>query len=74
MLVSLRRTGDEVGIIRRRNTTTPNPPIKWVEERQNRRLRGRTSTSSRMVAPVVVKPETLSNQAFTTVNGPPQRA
>ncbi len=48
--------------------------MKCVEARQNRRLFGRASTSVRMVAPVVVKPETLSNQAFTTVNGPPQRA
>lgn len=29
---------------------------------------------SNMVAPVVVKPETLSNQAFIMLNGPPQRA
>ena len=29
---------------------------------------------SRMDEPVVVKPETLSNQAFTIVKGPPQRA
>ena len=74
MLVSLRRTGDDVGMISSRNTTTPRPPIKCVEARQNSRLRGRASMSSRMVAPVVVKPETLSNQAFITVNGPPHMA
>ena len=71
MLVSRRRTGDEFGMIRSRNTTTPRPPIKCVEDRQNSRLRGSASTSSRMVAPVVVKPDTLSNQALARVNGPP---
>ena len=74
MLVSRRRIGEELGIIRRRKTTTPKPPMKCVEERQNSRLRGSASTSSRMVAPVVVKPDTLSNHAFANVNGPPQRA
>ena len=72
--VNRRRICEESGIIRRRNTTTPKPPIKWVEERQKRRLLGRASTLSRMDEPVVVKPETLSNQAFMTVNGPPHRA
>ena len=73
-MVRRRRTGDDVGIISSRNTTTPRPPIKWVADLQNSRLRGSASTSERMVAPVVVKPETLSNQALTTVKGPPQRA
>ena len=74
MLVSRRRTGEEFGMIRSRNTTTPRPPMKCVEARQKSRLRGKASTSSRMVDPVVVKPDTLSNQALTRVNGPPHIA
>ena len=65
---------EEFGITRRRKTTTPSPPMKWVEDLQKRRLSGSISTFSRMVAPVAVKPETLSNQAFSTLKGPPQRA
>ena len=38
----------------------PKPPIHCISERQNRMPWGRHSTSSRMVAPVVVKPEMLS--------------
>ena len=52
-------------------TTIPNPPIKWVEDRQNSRPFGKTSTSVSMDAPVVVRPETLSKKAFTNVNSPP---
>ena len=74
MLVSRNRTGDEFGMISSRNTTTPKPPMKCVDARQKSRLRGKASTSSRMVEPVVVKPDTLSNQALANVNGPPQRA
>ena len=48
--------------------------MKWVLLRQNRSAMGSASTSARMVDPVVVKPLTLSNQAFMTVKGPPQRA
>ena len=51
---------------------TPRPPMKCVEERQNSRLFGRLSMSVRIVEPVVVYPETLSNQAFISVNSPPQ--
>lgn len=61
-------------MISSRKTTTPKPPIKCVEERQKSRLFGNASTLSRIVEPVVVKPETLSNQAFIIVNGPPQSA
>ena len=67
-------TGLESGIISSKKTTTPKPPMKWVLLRQKRRLRGRASTLSSMLEPVVVKPETLSNQAFATEKGPPQRA
>gem|GEM_PF-2824010 len=73
-LVRRSRIWEEVGMISRRNTTTPKPPMKCVEDLQNSRLSGRASMSSRIEAPVVVKPETLSNQAFTIVKGPPQRA
>ena len=45
------------------NTSTPMPPSRWVKLRQKSRLRGRLSTSSRMLEPVVVKPETVSNTA-----------
>ncbi len=39
--------------------------------RQNCNPRGRSSTSFRIDAPVVVNPETLSNHALTGVNSPP---
>jgi hypothetical protein len=72
MLVSFKRKGLDSGITRRRKTTTPKPPIKCVADLQNSRLFGKASTSVRIVEPVVVKPETLSNQAFISENSPPQ--
>lgn len=39
------------------------PPIHCVNMRQNIQLRLRTSTCGSIVAPVVVKPETVSNTA-----------
>ena len=54
------------------NITTPMPPIHVVAKRQNCKPRGSASTSERIDAPVVVKPETLSNQALTSENSPPQ--
>ena len=48
------------------------PPIQVEAMRQNCNPRGSCSTSLRIVAPVVVKPETLSNQALTSENSPPQ--
>ena len=39
------------------------PPIHWVRLRQNKIPRGRDSTSLKMVADVVVKPETDSKKA-----------
>ena len=48
-----------------RNTSTPMPPIQWVKLRQNKMPLGRLSTSGRMLAPVVVKPDTVSNRAST---------
>ena len=74
MLVSRKRMGEVLGMMSSRNTTTPKPPMKCVEARQKTRLRGKASTSSKMVAPVVVNPDTLSNQALITVKGPPQSA
>ena len=40
--------------------TMPNPPIHCVSERQNMMPCGRASTSSMMVAPVVVNPDMVS--------------
>ena len=53
------------------STRMPIPPSQWVELRQNRILRGRFSTCVRMEAPVVVKPETDSNQQLTAEPNPP---
>ena len=39
------------------------PPIQWVKERQNKMPLCRCSISVRIVAPVVVKPDTVSNSA-----------
>ena len=41
------------------------PPIHWVSLRQKRTLGGIASTESRIVAPVVVRPEAVSNSAST---------
>ena len=53
-------------------TMTPIPPMKCVEDRQKSSPFGNTSTSVSMVPPVVVYPDTDSNQAFDSVNSPPQ--
>ena len=52
------------GIIASRKTKTPMPPIQWVKLRQNSALRDNASTFSKMLAPVVVKPEIVSNRAL----------
>ena len=52
--VSLSLNGLASGITRSRKTITPNPPMKWVDDLQNRRLFGKSSMSVRMVEPVVV--------------------
>ena len=39
------------------------PPIQWVKLLQNSTHFGTTSTSVRMLAPVVVKPDTVSKRA-----------
>ena len=48
------------------NTSTPMPPTQWVRLRQSSAACDMDSTSLRMVAPVVVKPEMVSNRASTT--------
>ena len=52
-----------MGITAIRNTSTPMPPIQWVNMRQNISPRGMASISVRMVAPVVDRPEAVSNRA-----------
>ncbi len=59
------------GRISRANITTPIPPIQVDDMRQKFKPRGSASISCRMVAPVVVSPDTLSNQALTSENSPP---
>ncbi len=45
------------------NTSMPMPPIQWVKPRQNSIPRLSASTSASIVAPVVVKPLTVSKKA-----------
>ena len=47
----------------RRKTSTPIPPIQWVKLRHISMQWGSTSTSFKILAPVVVKPETVSKRA-----------
>ena len=54
-----------MGRIAMTNTSTPIPPTQWVKLRQNSTPRPRGSISVRMLAPVVVKPETVSKKAST---------
>ena len=54
------------------NTRTPMPPTQWVKLRQNRMPRFSDSTSVRMVAPVVVKPETVSKKQSTKLSMEPE--
>ena len=51
------------GAMASRNTSTPMPPIQLVMLRQSSIALCAASTSSMIVAPVVVKPETVSNTA-----------
>ena len=50
--------------------TIPSPPSHWVRALQSSRERGSHSTSGKMVAPVVEKPDADSNRPFTTKPGP----
>ena len=54
------------------NTSTPMPPTQWVKLRQNSTPRPRGSISVRMLAPVVVKPETVSKKASTKLGISPE--
>src|SRR5690606_35463514 len=51
-------------------TIIPNPPIQWVMLRQIIIPGGRTSMSLNIVAPVVVRPETVSNSFLPDINDP----
>lgn len=53
-----------IGSNARMNTRTPIPPIQWEKLLQNRLACESASTSLKMLAPVVVKPETISNSAL----------
>jgi hypothetical protein len=55
----------EKGVIANIKTRTPMPPIQCVKLRQNNMPLGSDSTSFKMLAPVVVKPETVSNTLST---------
>ena len=54
------------------NTRTPIPPTQWVKLRQMSIAFGRCSTSARMLAPVVVKPETVSKSASVKLGIAPE--
>ena len=55
------------GAIASRKTSTPMPPIQLVMLRQSSMARGAASTSSMIVAPVVEKPDIVSNTASDTL-------
>ena len=55
------------------NTSTPMPPTQCVKLRQNSRPRSMVSTSVRMLAPVVVKPETVSKKLSIKLGIAPER-
>jgi len=54
-----------IGRIASIKTNTPMPPIQWEKLLHIKIECGRTSTSDKIVAPVVVKPDTISNRAST---------
>lgn len=56
------------GAIASRKTRTPMPPIQLVMLRQSSIARGAASTSSMIVAPVVEKPDIVSNTASDTLS------
>ena len=55
------------------STMMPIPPIQWEMLRHRRIERGRSSMTGKMVAPVVVNPETDSKNAPTTFGATPVR-
>ncbi len=54
-------------------TSIPMPPTQCVKLRQNSTLIGRASISESIVAPVVVKPETVSKKQFIAPSIAPLR-
>ena len=56
---------ERTGNIIRMNTSTPMPPIQCEKLLQKRVACESASTSETMEAPVVVKPEMISNRAST---------
>ena len=66
------------GMMARTKTRTPMPPIQCVRARQSAMPRSRSAgnvptSPPRMVAPVVVKPETVSKKASTGLWSAPHR-
>ena len=61
-----------LGTMASRNTRTPMPPTQWLKLRQYIMPFGRLSTSGKMDAPVVVKPETISNKASINLGMAPE--
>ena len=61
------------GMMARESTKTPMPPAQWVKLRQKSRPFGTDSTSIKIVAPVVVKPEAASNTASKKLGVTPER-
>ena len=53
------------GKMARINTRTPMPPTQWEKLRQSNMHLDMASTSGRILAPVVVNPEMISNTAST---------
>ena len=62
-----------IGLTASTNTSTPIPPSHTVKLRQYKRLTGSASTSAITLAPVVVKPETVSKKASTNDDTAPLR-
>lgn len=63
----------DIGITAITKASTPIPPIKCEKLLQNNILLLKLSTSSNIVAPVVVKPETDSNKASTKLISNPNQ-
>ena len=62
-LIRLMLEPPDIGIMAIRKTKTPMPPIQWVKLLHIREHLERASISLRIDAPVVVKPEIVSNNA-----------
>ncbi len=63
----------KVGKIAKVRTKIPIPPNQCVKERQKRSPLGKLSISGITVAPVVVKPETVSKKASTKLGTLPEK-